>query len=87
MAAPGPRGAPRCPQEGTAGRKALATLRRVLNRIEDGPLQFPLVMTDIRRALMGRFPFGVFFFVDGDAAVVMAVMHLHRNPDSWEERR
>jgi len=69
------------------GSAFLARVRRVFTRIESGPLQFPLVTTDIRRALLGRFPFGVFFLVDDHAAVVIAVMHLHRHPDSWEDRR
>ena len=34
-----------------------------------------------------RFPFGVFFFVEGDRATVLAVLHLHRDPSSWERRR
>lgn len=69
------------------GSAFLARLERVFTRIESGPLQFPLVMADVRRALVGRFPFGVFFFVDDHAAIVIAVMHLHRHPGSWEGRR
>jgi len=69
------------------GSAFLRRLRRVFGRIENGPLQFPLVTADIRRALLGRFPFGVFFFVEDDVATVIAVMHLHRHPRSWEDRR
>ena len=65
----------------------LQTLRRVLARIEASPLQFPLVTTDVRRAVLPRFPFGVFLFVDADAVVVIAVMHLHRRPGSGAPRR
>lgn len=69
------------------GSAFLTRVRWVFERIETGALQFPLVMADVRRALLGRFPYGVFFFVDGPAAVVIAVMHLHRHPTSWEGRR
>jgi hypothetical protein len=65
----------------------LQALRRVFTRIETSPLHFPLVTSDVRRAILARFPFGVFFFVDGDTPVVIAVMHLHRHPGSWERRR
>jgi len=41
------------------GSAFLARLGWVFNRIENGPLQFPLVTADVRRALLGRFPFGV----------------------------
>jgi len=65
----------------------LQALRRVLRRIEVSPRQFPLVATDLRRAILPRFPFGVFFYVDPGAVVVIAVMHLHRHPSSWAQRR
>ncbi len=65
----------------------LQGLRKVFARIEHGPLQFPLITADIRRAILSHFPFGVFFFADRDTSTVVAVMHLHRHPSSWEQRR
>ena len=69
------------------GSAFLAGLRRVLDRIEGRPLQFPVVAGDVRRALLARFPFAVFFFVEGEAVTVIAVLHLHRRSDTWSERR
>jgi hypothetical protein len=65
----------------------LETMRGVFGRIASMPMQFPLVSADVRRAIMDRFPFGVFFVVDGSLATVIAVMHLHREPTTWERRR
>jgi hypothetical protein len=42
------------------------------------------VSKGIRRAMLRRFPFGVFFVVDDDWSTVVAVMHLHRDPGSWK---
>lgn len=64
------------------GAAFLQRVRSVFARIEAAPAQFPLVTADVRRALLGRFPFGVFFFVDGNTVVVIAVMHLHRHPSA-----
>jgi len=69
------------------GTTFLKDLGRTFGRIQRRPLQFPLVTADVRRALLGGFPFGVFFFVEDDASTVIAVMHLHRHPSSWEARR
>jgi hypothetical protein len=69
------------------GAAFLQAVRYVFGRIEKGALQFPLVSADIRRAILPRFPFGVFFVVEGDLATVLAVTHLHRHPGSWEGRR
>jgi toxin ParE1/3/4 len=69
------------------GATFLQAVRYVFGRIEKGALQFPLVSADIRRAILPRFPFGVFFVVEGDISTVLAVTHLHRHPASWERRR
>jgi mRNA-degrading endonuclease RelE of RelBE toxin-antitoxin system len=39
-----------------------------------------------RRCLIKRFPYGVIYGVDKDKIVIIAVAHLHRKPDYWENR-
>jgi len=69
------------------GTEFLKAVRYVLGRIEEGALQFPLVTNDIRRAILRRFPFGIFFAVEDETATILAVTHLHRHPASWQRRR
>lgn len=38
-----------------------AELDAVIDRISENPLQFPLVRKEARRAMLRRFPYGVFF--------------------------
>ena len=69
---------------------ALAFLDRldhVLRRVQESPRQFPEVSAGIRRGLMSRFPYGVFFKVFDDRVVVLAVLHLHRHPETWKTRK
>ena len=73
-------------QSGLGG-EFLKAVRYVLGRIEEGALQFPLVTNDIRRAILRRFPFGIFFAVEDETATILAVTHLHRHPASWQRRR
>jgi hypothetical protein len=40
----------------------------------------------LRRALLHRFPFGAFYVVDGDGAVVIGVLHGSRDPRLWKSR-
>jgi len=61
-------------------------LDAVVARIGETPLQFPIAQGEVRRALLGRFPYGVFFTVVADKIHVLAVIHLHRNPDVWRKR-
>jgi toxin ParE1/3/4 len=63
-------------------------LRVVIDAIERGPRTFPFVdgSTDIRRALLPRFPYGVFYVEGADVVVVLAVAHLRREPGYWKGR-
>jgi len=69
------------------GSDFLSELRETFTRVEAAPSQFPRVFRDVRRAILHRFPFGVFFVLEGDVATVMAITHLHRDPHSWQSRR
>jgi len=64
----------------------LAELRTTFNRINAGPERFPRVSGECRRAILRRFPYGVFFVADAEIVTVLAVLHLHRNPATWERR-
>jgi plasmid stabilization system protein ParE len=69
------------------GRAFLDLVEITLEDIAERPRQFPLVYRDVRRALLKRFPYGIFFRVRQDQIRVLAVMHLSRNPRRWQRRR
>jgi len=64
----------------------LDAVDQLFNRLRDSPLQFPLVSVDVRRALLHTFPYAVYFRVSDDAIVVLAVLHLSRDPRTWRGR-
>lgn len=37
----------------------------------------------VRRSLLRRFPYGVFYGVDQGTIVIVAVIHAHRHPAHW----
>lgn len=55
--------------------------------IEEHPLRFPIVLDDIRMALVRRFPYVIYFVVLPRHTSVIAVMHGHRRPQVWRQRR
>jgi len=69
------------------GRGFLDAIGVALGRIEDNPHQFPVVHRDKRRALLKRFPYGLYFRVEATSVVVVGCFHGHRNPRAWESRR
>lgn len=56
----------------------------LLERIVRNPLQFPEIGSGVRRALLQRFPYAIYFVVPA-APVVIAVLHQRRHPDTWKQ--
>lgn len=73
-------------QQSGLGTRFLDELDLVFQRIAESPLQFPQLEDDVRRALLRRFPYGVYFLAESEAVKVLAVLHLHRQPDMWKSR-
>jgi toxin ParE1/3/4 len=47
---------------------------------------YPRVDPSIRRAATDRFPFGIFYRIDGETIRVIAILHNARNPEHWRGR-
>jgi len=62
-------------QRSRLGHEFLDAVEATLTCVSDNPLQFPVLHRSTRRALLSRFPFGVFFRVEGPVIVVIAVIH------------
>jgi len=69
------------------GLQFLDELRASYDRIVEGPLKYQELRSGIRRALLRRFPYAIYFTVDGDVIVVLAVLHARRDPAEWQRRR
>ena len=57
-----------------------------LASIERNPRMYQVVHKEVRRALLRRFPYGIFYFIEGTTLVVIACFHASRNPRRWRER-
>ncbi|MDB4930623.1 MAG: Plasmid stabilization system protein [Myxococcaceae bacterium] len=68
------------------GDESLAAVARCTDRISANPALFATVHRDVRRAVLWRFPFVVFFTSDADSALVIAVLHARRDPNVWQSR-
>lgn len=72
-------------QEGL-GHRFLTSVQDTINRILLNPQMYPVVDIDVRRCLTKTFPFGVLFRDKPRHVIIMAVMHLRRDPDYWKSR-
>ncbi|MDO8580391.1 MAG: type II toxin-antitoxin system RelE/ParE family toxin [Candidatus Omnitrophota bacterium] len=58
-----------------------------LSLINRSPIMFPSIHQEIRRALIRRFPYGIFYFLAEKKIIVIAVFHVSRHPKRWQKRK
>jgi toxin ParE1/3/4 len=68
------------------GRSFRASVESILSSIREHPAMYPRVDPSIRRAATDRFPFGIFYRIDGETIRVIAILHNARNPEHWRGR-
>ncbi|MDA3849778.1 MAG: type II toxin-antitoxin system RelE/ParE family toxin [Spirochaetaceae bacterium] len=61
-------------------------VRRTIERISNYEKSWPILSDHTRRARTNRFPYGIVYSHDEDEILIIAVMHLHRDPDYWKDR-
>ena len=69
------------------GIEFLDELRATYSRVADGPRKYQELRGGIRRALLRRFPYAVYFGIETNIVVVVAVLHASRDPAEWQRRR
>ena len=55
-------------------------------KIGRSPLAYPMLHKQIRRALIRKFPYGVFYILEDNRVVVIACLHARREPIQWQDR-
>jgi plasmid stabilization system protein ParE len=69
------------------GRRFRQAIDAVIERMSDNPRQFPTVLKNVRRALLRRFPYSLFFVIEDEALTVIACFHASRDPSHWQKRQ
>lgn len=67
------------------GREFSHHVRKCFELILANPNAYPKERGATRRALLRTFPYAVYYEIDGDRVVVMAVYHLKRRPGGWRK--
>lgn len=54
--------------------------------IKQNPNSFPFAHKDIRKLVVEKFPFVIYYRIDNTVIKVIAIFHTSRNPEIWNER-
>lgn len=65
----------------------IAAFEAALARLEAHPLSGSVLRGEFRRLLFRGFPYSLIYGIRGDETRIYAVMHHHRRPSYWRDRK
>jgi len=70
------------------GHQFLDALDRAVEDVEQNPQRWPVLKKQVRRRLVGRFPYGILYRIEEgrQEITIVAIMHLCRRPNYWTKR-
>lgn len=72
--------------ESGLGGQFLDQVQAALASIAEHPDAYTSIHGSVRRAVVKRFPFCIFYKIEDDGVVVIGVLHGSRHPRTWRER-
>ena len=73
-------------QSAGLGAEFLDEILATCNSIAENPQMYPVLHRDTRRAVIHKFPFGLYYRVESGLVTIVAVMHGSRDPNKWQKR-
>ena len=74
-------------QRSGLGENFLSAVQSTLKSVELHPEIFVSVHGEVRRAIVSRFPFAIFYLVEPKRIVVLRLLHTARDPNLWPRPR
>lgn len=68
------------------GKSFIEAIEFGLQNIRIYPKTWQIVTEDVRRHLIKRFPYGIYYCIEENWITIYAVMHMSRHPDYWKNR-
>ena len=65
------------------GREFVESIDEGVASILDNPYKFGILRENFRRIVINRFPFGIFYLIENNTVVILAVWHFKRKPFGW----
>jgi len=72
-------------QRAGLGEEFLGAVEASFDAIQEFPEMFAPLHGEVRRAVVSRFPYAVFYRIEPKRVVVLAVLHMARDPKLWPE--
>src|ERR1035438_5053419 len=73
-------------QSPALARKFLLSVDDAINRLRATPKMHQIVVDDVRRKLLHKFPYFLYYYHENSRAAVMGLFHTSRDPQVWQDR-
>ncbi len=64
----------------------LDEIQNIFKIISENPYIYAVVHRQVRRVLIYRFPFAIYYRIEQEFTIVIAVIHSRRYPKRWQKR-
>ncbi|MEM7593126.1 MAG: type II toxin-antitoxin system RelE/ParE family toxin [Cyanobacteria bacterium P01_A01_bin.83] len=68
------------------GSEFIRAIDASLSQIQRNPFAYQVVYRELRRKLIRRFPYGIFYLIESETIYVIACFHVKRSPQHWRRR-
>ncbi len=65
------------------GDSFLDEVEAAFERMRAFPESYPIVHRDLRRCVLSRFPFCIFYSISDETIHIVAILHASRDPNDW----
>ncbi len=69
------------------GEEFLRAVDACFSSLQRTPMAWPATYKDMRRSLLRKFPYGIFYIIEADRVMILACFHARRDPKQWQDRR
>lgn len=68
------------------GNSFVGSLEQVVDLVAELPGAFPEIAAGLRRALLSRFPYALYYRIDDGVIDIIACLHTRQSPGRWRSR-
>jgi toxin ParE1/3/4 len=73
-------------REPELGLHFIGSVEDAIKRVVEAPTRWRVIEEDVRRCLTHVFPYAIFYTIEADFLLIVAVMHCSREPGYWKQR-
>lgn len=76
-------------QKAGLGASFYEAVKERINFLSDNPYTYPSKYTNIRHGIVTGYPYTVHYLIEEEKkqVIVLGVLHMSRNPKTWQERK